>query len=465
LSPAAAGRRKAAAGVVVGALSLTAMDGLPVGHNLETATAPFGLFQQDIVVLLLIVVLLVLGGRRLMRDILDGPNSRWLALWAALLIAWWIYTLMRTYVNTEVPFRHAAFFGRDFFYFPVLTVLMSQVLRDRRIRDWALGAFALGTAVDAALQIVLAAGVNRVAPYVHPLALDSQGGIQRVYASSEDAVLVLFFLALGATVHARRAKYRGLAIGVLLFSAVAILFELVRAKYLGLAIAVPLSILLWLIPRRDRGETARRLVPLLFGLFALGIILGVAGPSVFGSLGAKVGHRLSSSITAAFAPSASGTSTLTRESELQGLLQVLGDHQILGLGFLNPRDVYFPQLRGGSIRNTDLGLFSVVTTMGVVGTVIYFVPYVAVGLALIVRNARGAFDGRDHWLGLAVLGWIITALAISPSFLFGVTGIVSVGIMLGCGAAVLDGERAPALASSAPAASLRSRASPREAIA
>ena len=444
-------RIKQAQGLLIGVFSLGAMDGWPFGSNLETTKAPLGLFEQDVVVILLIVVLAWFAGRRLMHDILDGVASRAIALWAAALGSWWLYTLIRTYVNTPVTLKHGIFFGRDFLYFPILTLLMSQVLRDRVVRNWTLGAFAVGAVINTGLQIALTLGANRTAHYVHPLTVTPEGGLQRVYASSADAIFAMFFVGVGLTLLATRERERRIGLLLTLITAVGILTELTRAKYLGVAIGVPVSVLLWFLPRGEhRGRGARGLAAFLAIAAIIAIVLVGLGPSRLGRVGANVGARLESSIATAFAPSQAGSTTLTRENELTALEQVLSSHQILGLGFLDPRNVNYVQVPNGSIRNSDVGLFNVVMTMGIIGTVIYILPLFGVGALLIARHARGHIAPEDEPLALAVVGWAIAALVSSLTLviLFHPTGVISAGLMLGCGVAVLDGRPRPAFVAS-----------------
>jgi hypothetical protein len=112
------------------------------------------------------------------------------------------------------------------------------------------------------------------------------------------------------------------------------------------------------------------------------------------------------------------------------MLHVLGSQWVLGLGFLHPAVVYFPQLPNGSIRNNDLGLFNSLMTMGVVGTVLVYVPVL---IALGDVFPRGALDGERDWLRLGGMIWLISVIAGSLTLvtLFSPNGLVLTAVLLG----------------------------------
>jgi hypothetical protein len=124
--------------------------------------------------------------------------------------------------------------------------------------------------------------------------------------------------------------------------------------------------------------------------------------------------------------------------------QPLRGHELLGLGFLDPTYVYFVGLPSGSIRNPDVGLLNITATMGIIGTVWYYLAIVGITLGLVVR-ARSLRSSPFGWLGLGVLAWCVTTLVSSITLvtLFSPTGVVPAAAMLGLGVVVLMAPSAP----------------------
>ena len=156
----------------------------------------------------------------------------------------------------------------------------------------------------------------------------------------------------------------------------------------------------------------------------------------------QIATRAASSVGAASSSNQVTSTVAVREYELQLLEQRLGGSYMLGLGFVDPRDQFDPNLPYGTIENSDVGLFNVVMTDGVVGTVLYYLSLLFTTLMLIVR-ARAIPDGERGYaagaLGACVLT-LITSLTL-VSF-FGLTGVSTVAGAIGVGAAVVAGQPA-----------------------
>jgi hypothetical protein len=84
-----------------------------------------------------------------------------------------------------------------------------------------------------------------------------------------------------------------------------------------------------------------------------------------------------------------------------------------------------------------VGVLNVTMTMGIVGSVLYYLPLVGITVALILRSAR-VLDEDLRWLALGTLavcvGMLVTSITLVT--LFSPTGVVSVATIFGLGAFV-----------------------------
>ncbi len=153
----------------------------------------------------------------------------------------------------------------------------------------------------------------------------------------------------------------------------------------------------------------------------------------------EVTSRAASGIGAASSQNQTTSTVAVREAELRLLEQRLGDHWGLGLGFIDPRDQPDINLPFLSILNSDVGLFNVVITMGVVGAVLYYLAIAAVTIALILKSR--VVRGERRLYAQGALGACVLTLITSVTLMsfFGPTGIATVAAAIGVGAAVIQG--------------------------
>jgi hypothetical protein len=118
--------------------------------------------------------------------------------------------------------------------------------------------------------------------------------------------------------------------------------------------------------------------------------------------------------------------------------QVLGSEWPIGLGFWHPSFHYVPDLPDGSIRNSDLGVSNSLMTMGVIGTMLLYLPLLYAIVALQRARTRRRGSPSEAWLVYGIAAWLLIAVAASAtlSTLFTVNGlalaafVVSLGLRL-----------------------------------
>jgi hypothetical protein len=117
------------------------------------------------------------------------------------------------------------------------------------------------------------------------------------------------------------------------------------------------------------------------------------------------------------------------------MAQVLGSEWPIGLGFWHPTYKYVPDLPDGSIRNSDLGVSNSLMTMGVIGTILLYLPLLYAIVALQRARTRRKGSSADGWLIYGIAAWLLIAVAASAtlSTLFTVNGLVLAAFVLTLG--------------------------------
>ncbi len=139
-------------GVPIGLALIGAVDALP-GPNLETTKLPLGLYGIDIDILGLIGLVAYVNYRTNWGTLLHTRIGRASVWWSVALIGWWLFTLARTLLFSDVTLSSAAYFGHDFLFFAISLPLLFEPLRDPRIRSSLLWTLAAGVALIALVQI------------------------------------------------------------------------------------------------------------------------------------------------------------------------------------------------------------------------------------------------------------------------------------------------------------------------
>jgi hypothetical protein len=425
-------------GVVIGIAVVAGLDGLP-GPDLDTTLAKFGLYDQDVVVIVLCACLAIDNLRGRFHGLLGDRLGFAIVIACLAVIVWWFVTLDRTVTQSGLTVAHSVDYGRDFLTFAVMTPLFCGSLQRKDVRDAMLATVAVSVVLIAGVYFVGALTHHVNTTLLHTTHIASAGAISRIYAWVLDLITAALPLGIGAGILGGSPRIRRLGWLVALVTLGATLVALTRARYLGSGCGVAAAACLWLLQPGSASANARRRVTraLCAGVLGVAVLLVLLPQGKAGHLLDSVSSRVGS-IGPTVSSSNTNTSTVAfRLGEVTLLEQRLGDHALLGLGFINPRDQWDPSLPDGSIRNTDVGALNSVMTMGIVGTVFYYLPLVLVTIALAFWG-RGRWRDDLAWLGFGAFAWCVGALVSSATVvtLFSATGVVSAAAMLGIGAAV-----------------------------
>ncbi len=406
-------------GVLAGILVLLVINGVPL-INLQPAGQRSSGGLYDAVFVILAMFLLVCS----FANAPSRAHNRlivWVFLWAGLYLAWWSFKVLAG--SPGVPLVPAIKYGRVFLYFIVFLPLALVALRQRK----QLAGFGFTLAAGAALfsvgQILKQVTHANFGWLIHVTQTNEFEGITRIYAPMNDLVIAVFPMAFAAMLLGPKQWRRG-ALLLTVLTGLANTLSFTRAVYVSEIVALILISIVW---AKGTGWENRRIR--YASMFALVAVIG--GIAILG--GATSGTTGSSSpVQAVISRAALGFTDVETGGGTAGYrlhkahleLEVLGDHWLAGLGFLNPAYRYFAGLHEGSIQDDDLGSLSVLTTMGIIGLILAYLPPI-LGLIYLLRRRYGAIQyGGAMYLTAALVG-SITLGAVST-----LSGLMVLGSML-----------------------------------
>ncbi len=401
-------------GLVVGGVWLAALNGIPL-INVQS-----GVGQLKPTDLATIAIVLMAG-----RSLLVSPHARarlptGLAVACGLLGMWWFFTFFRS-LNAGVPPVDAFFFGRDFLSLIVLIGAGWFVLQEPRAWRECVCVVVVLTGIYSLAYVAGALGLVSAGSFTHPTFILKLGNVQRIYTPMNDLVITvaIFSTAVLVTTRANRATpFVALLAAITLL---AFFLQLTRASYLSMALGALIAVVIALTRGAELRRTmARRVSIAVVGVFFFAVI-------ALGSRGAPtsvVSQRVTSGVTEF--NERSGT-VAYRVNVYHRMFGILGSEWPVGLGFLHPRDRYFPDLPEGSIRNADVGLMNAVMTMGTLGLALLIGVFATAARHVAKTRAR-----RPAWLVIGLFAWLTVLAAGSPTLvtLFSATGILSTALTL-----------------------------------
>ena len=403
-------------GVLAGGLALLVLNGIPFINVQPSATG--GNVLDDVAFAALLVFLAgcaAANSREASRDWVVTAAC----VWAVVYLLWWFWETERSVGANESLFA-AVKFGRDFMYFGLLVPLALAGLRRRdHLLGFAavLGAGAALYSIGQILSVVLGLGLPWL---VHIGKTASFDGVVRIYAPMNDLIIAAFPMALGAALLGPSAARRPAATLALL-TGVANALSFTRAVYASETVALLLVGLVYCIRAGWEGTRVRRA-----GMVAIACIaVAVAVASGTGS------SQSSSPLEAVVARTELGFTNVQDQSGNVGyrfrqasyVSQVVNGRWLVGVGLRTPGSLWVQGERDGSIRNSDLGSFSILATMGVIGFLLIYAPVLA-GLLFALRERGPVAFGAAMYLGAAIIGSITLATLSS------VSGILVVGSVL-----------------------------------
>jgi hypothetical protein len=403
-------------GVLAGGLALLVLNGIPFINVQPSATG--GNVLDDVAFAALLGFLAVCAAANWR----EASRDRVLAaacLWAVLYLLWWFWESERS-VGTNESLFAAVKFGRDFMYFGLLVPLALAGLRRREdLLGFVitLGAGASIYAIGQVISVVLSVSLPWL---VHIGKTASFDGVVRIYAPMNDLIIAAFPMALGVALLGPPAARRPAA-GIALLMGVANALSFTRAVYGSETVALILVGLVYCLRAGWEGARVRRAAIVVGACIAVAVV--IAGGAGSGQSGTPLG--------AVVARTDLGFTNLQDQSGNVGyrlqqaryVIQVVNGQWLVGRGLRTPSSLWVQGERDGSIRNSDLGSFSILATMGVVGLILSYVPVLA-GLCLTLRERGPIAFGGAMYLGAAIVGTITLATLSS------VSGILVMGCVL-----------------------------------
>jgi hypothetical protein len=422
--------RRFGVGCAIGLLVLGCIDALP-GPNLELLGLGGSVKGTDVFVAGLVAVTLWVNGRNRFATLRRGRWGPMLAGWSIVFVVLWVAIVLRTWVDSDTPIIHGALYVRDFAFFALLVPLLCGALRTRRIRHAALVTLAIGTAVAGLAQSAEVLGHVPAGILVHVLVNKQNYGLQRLYTSAVDLPAAGLPLGLGACLIGRNAALR---IGGAILAAIcllAVIAGLTRAIYLGETIGLAVALAAWLSRTGSTGRSARRRLVTGVAVVAVAVVavIVISPPSTRSTAISGVSQRFQSLVTDLNGQASQDASIQTRQFEYSYSEQLLRGKWVLGLGDLPQKYHYVPGMFAGSIRNSDIGVFNVVITMGLLGAIVYLFPLLVVTAGLLRASIRpgasgpgrrgpSAARGEREWILFGTLAWCVAAIAVSPTLLW-----------------------------------------------
>jgi hypothetical protein len=417
-------------GPFIALMVLAIMNGVPVVDLSTRIVGSFGI--QDCAVLALVAGLYwyrgeIVGGRQ-------GRVARIAAIWSACFVAWWTITFARSVLLDGIPMRYAASYGRDFLYFAILLPLAVRArLPSKSVRHGAclliagVVAFALG-------QIASSLSGHELTWLVHPTSSNETSGQLRVYSPMSDVVSTCLIFAAALLFAGGVSRRRVPAAALVMLLAVSVALQLTRSDYAAMAVALVTGVAVYSLRGGSFTAVIVRVAMAVLVVTVAVIVLGTAnvGNSGIGSVASRVAERAESGVSAV--SNSSGTFGYRTNLDAK-MLHVLGSQWPIGLGFQDPSVHYVAGVPEGAIRNSDTGVFNALMTMGVIGALLIYAPllYGFVELLRAAGSWRRLGLSERRWIAYGGTAWIAWALVGSWNLvvLFGVTGLVVTGLVLG----------------------------------
>jgi hypothetical protein len=415
---------------IAGLLVILTLNGVP-GFDLTHFSSHGSLEALDLPV----VALIGLAYARYFFGIREREDryTRRLTGWAVLLGGVWLIALVKG-SDRGVPLQTAALFGRDFLFFILLVPVAKALVKTDREMSRFLGVMVVLTTIYALGEIAVTLGALQPS-FINDIQVLAVGPFSRVYSNMNDLVVLGFACAL-AYAWLRRGPRARLATLIAIVCGVAVVLQLTRAIYVGLAAGLVIASAIWLGSRFPlRLRLRRRLLRTGVGLLVFVFVAGLAAPQVLTSSSVQtITNRINEGVTdvgtSRRVVAGSANTVAYREHVTAVMREVLGPHWPLGLGFLHPARVRFRQLPHGSIRNNDTGLYNGLMTIGVIGTILMYVPSI-MGLACLVPGQ--AYETRWDWLRFGAMIWIVSVIVGSLTLvtLFSTGGLALTAVLLG----------------------------------
>jgi hypothetical protein len=430
--------RRFGSGVWHGFLLVGTVDGLP-GPTLENPLVA-GKNGIEIVAFILIASLVYDNTRgRLWR--LDRPALRWLTAWGAVFGITCVAAIARSAVALGESSHEWLSIGLSYIMLGALVPLFAINLTDPKRRSAFLVTCGLGAAWNAVVTGAAGATGRPVALFVHVNQQSAaEAGITRVYYAAVNLFASATPFALGYALAGPTRAVRRLSCGIFLLCVIGIGLSLVRAYYIADMVAILFGLTVWGVGRQRSAQQVRRLLGRAAVIMAIcALVLGVA--DITASQTSPINAVVTRSAET-FTP-AQRVEDDVRLAEAATLERALSGDWLFGLGFDGRYYPGLPEWDGGSIEDSDVGVLNVVMVMGILGTVLLYLPFVGMLSALTARRWLRPESHSIVPLAFGSAGFCVMAMvsSVETTLMFHSTGAAVCAAAIGLGAAAM---RSPA---------------------
>jgi hypothetical protein len=403
-------------GVLAGGLALLVLNGLPLVNVEPSATG--GNVFDDVTFVALLAVLAACAAanwKEASRDWIVTAACAWAGLYLL-----WVGSEAARSVGPDESLYSAVKFGRDLVFFGFFVPLGLAGLRRREhLLGFAitLGAGAGLYAVGQILNVALGLGLHWL---VHIGKTASFDGLVRIYAPMNDLLIAAFPMAIGTALLGPR-KARPWAAGLAVLTGIANALSFTRAVYASETVALLIVGLIYGIRAGWEGARIRRTA--LVGTACIAVAVALLGGAATGQSGTPLQAVVARTQLGFSDVGDQGGNVGYRLRQARYEAQAVGGQWLTGRGLRTSSSFWVQGERNGSLRNSDLGAFSTLATLGVIGVILIFLPVVA-GLVFTLRQRGPVAFGGAMYLGAAIIGSITLATLSS------VSGILVVGSVL-----------------------------------
>ena len=344
----------------------------------------------------ILLVLFGIGVYELVRRpaALKGLVPRWLLVMLLVFSLAWVVGVISG-ASQGTPALKAILFGRDLLTV-WLIVVVALVFRDSTEVKILLCTIIVASVIySVAHGAQVGLGIDTSA-ITHPKRITDALGFARLYASMNLPSVLGFLSALGFALWARSNRMRAWSAAAALVIGLEQVLSLTRANYLALSLALVIGCIAAFATGSVKwgvGRTGNALVgvsALAVGGYALSFT-SLARSSIWVSVQSRI-------TSAASDVSAAEGNVGYRLIVYAEMLRVLGNNWILGIGLQHPEYHWFAGLPDGTIRNSDVGVLSVLLPIGLLG----LVPLLLIGVMACVESLR-AMRTTDSLV--RVVGW------------------------------------------------------------
>lgn len=409
-------------GVLVGIMVLLLLNGVPFFATKLGSSSEHGSGKFTDAIFVALVVLLAFWAFNSYPNMEQKRVGTLAITWSGCYLGWWLFKVVAA--SPGIPILTAVSYGREFMGFSLLLPLGLLALYRRKHLEGFGFAVGAGAGIFALGQILTQVTHVHIAGLIHIEKLAEFEGVARIFAPMNELLMAVFPMAFAAAVLGPK-RYRYGAAVLALLTGLAEGLSFIRAEYVGEIFALIVVSLIW---AQGSGWNPRRVRNASYALAVVTVVVVAVSAS-----STSKGDGTSKSPLQAVASRAvlglsnlenqSGT-TATRLRQANIELEVLGSHWPTGLGFLDPRYHYVPGLREGSIRNDDLGSFSILMSMGLIGLLLAYIPPIAGLIYLLKRRNSFVQYGGAIYIVAALFSSVTLGALATPA------GLLVLGSML-----------------------------------